>query len=245
MRPNEHLAEQLRRAIRDGDLIPGQRLPSTRELADQHGVALGTVRNALSWLRVEGWIVTTQRGSWVADTPTGTASPRDILARARRTGSTAGAGETKRVTSAALIVPPLYVAECFDQDPGEQLVRREYVTGTGPTRTALAVDWYPASFADAVPELLETWPGARTPGQPGAGNNLLALIEQRLGRTVIRGRDAMHGRAADQREAGHLGLPVGAPILALAHEWSDDDGLIVYGERCLPPRLTIGYEYDI
>jgi GntR family transcriptional regulator len=245
MRPNERLAEVLRRQIRDGALPPGHRLPSIRDLAEQYDVAANTVRNALSWLRVEGYIVTTQRGSWVADAPTGTASPRDTLARAHSTGSTAAAGETKRVLSATLIVPPLYIAELFDQDPGEQVVRREYITGVGLTRTGLCVDWYPRALAEVVPELVSTARGARTAEHPGTGSDLLTLIATRAHRTVIHGRDAMHGRAADQREATHLGVALGTPILALTHEWSDDNGVIVYGERCLPERLTIGYEYDI
>lgn len=245
MRPNEHIAEVIRRQIRDGDLTPGHRIPSVRELAEQHGVAANTVRNALSWLRIEGYIVTTQRGSWVTDTPTTAATPRDILARAHRTGSTTGAGETKRVLSSALVVPPLYVAELYDQDPGEPLLRREYLTGTGPTRTALCVDWYAAALADTVPELLSTAPGNRTPDHPGTGNNLLALITERTGRRVTRGRDAMHARTADHREATRLAVPVGAPVLAVVHEWSDAASLIVYGERVMPARLTIGYEYDL
>jgi GntR family transcriptional regulator len=245
MRPNEHIAEVIRRQIRDGELTPGHRIPSVRELAERHGVAANTVRNALSWLRIEGYITTTQRGSWVADTPTTATAPRDILARAHRTGSTAAAGETKRVLSGALVVPPMYVAELYDQDPGEQLLRREYVTGTGPTRTALCVDWYRAALAEAVPELLSTAPGQRTPDHPGAGNDILALIAERTGRRVTRGRDAMHARTADHREATRLAVAVGAPVLAVVHEWSDADGLIVYGERVMPARLTIGYEYDL
>jgi GntR family transcriptional regulator len=55
----------------------------------------------------------------------------------------------------------------------------------------------------------------------------------------------MHGRAADEREAKFLGLPVGAPILALVHEWSDDQGIIEYSEWCLPTSVTIGYEYAL
>lgn len=29
-----------------------------------------------------------------------------------------------------------------------------------------------------------------------------------------------------------------------AHRWSDAEGVIEYGEWCLPPRFTIGYEYQ-
>jgi GntR family transcriptional regulator len=245
MHPNERLAEHYRRMIRDGQLAPGDRLPAVRDMVEEHGVAAGTVRNALSWLRVEGYIVTTQRGSFVAQAPSGAPAPRDLLGRLTRTGGTLGVGETKRVLSAAAVIPPLYVAELFDQDPAEQVVRREYITGVGLTRTALAVDWYPAELADLVPDILSTAPGQATAGQPGTGDDIIRLITAATGRTITHGRDAMHGRAADTREATHLGVPVGAPILAMAYEWSDGDGVICYGERCLPQRLTIGYEYAL
>lgn len=243
--PNERIAEHYRRRIRDGELRPGHRLPSVREMAEEHGAATATVRNALSWLRVEGYIVTTQRGSFVAERPSAAPTPRDRLDRIQRTGSVLADGETKRVSAAELIVPPLYVAELFDIDPSEQVVRREYVTGTGPHITMLAVDWYPAEFAELVPDLLSTAPGQRTGTHPGTGNDLMQQITAATGRRPLYGRDAMHGRAADRREADRLGVPVGSPIFAGAHEWSDDEGVICYGEWCLPPRVTIGYDYRL
>lgn len=242
--PRVRIAEHYRRAIRDGQLSPGDRLPSVRDIAEEHGVAYATARAALSWLRIEGYIVTTQRGSFVADRATQVDTPRDRLDRIQRMGSVLGTAETKQVTGAELIVPPLYVAELYDQDPGEQVLRREYVVGTGAQRLMLAVDWYPASFAELVPDLLSTVPGQRTTDEPGRGDDLLAQIERATGRRVRYGRDSMHARTADHREAARLGIETGAPILAGAHEWSDDQGVIVYGEWCLPQRLTIGYEYE-
>ncbi|WP_405675732.1 GntR family transcriptional regulator [Streptomyces sp. NBC_01511] len=235
--PNVRIAEHYRQLIRDGALRPGDQLPSVRAMSEEHGAATATVRAAMGWLRTEGWIVTTQRGSFVADEPTNTTAPADRLERVRRTGSILAKGETKRVLSAATIVPPLYVAELFDQDPGMRVIRREYVIGSGRARLALEVDWFPLAFEELVPDLLST--------APNAGANLFVQIETGTGRTVTHGRDAMHGRAADQREAAHLGIATGDPILAGAHEWSDADGVIVYGEWCLPQRLTIGYEYKI
>ncbi|MFJ5104237.1 GntR family transcriptional regulator [Streptomyces sp. NPDC088554] len=243
--PNLRIAECYRQQIRDGNLRPGDRLPSVREMAEEHGAATATVRAAMGWLRIEGWIVTTQRGSYVADEATNTAAPADRLERIRRTGNTLGQGETKRVTFAALIVPPLYVAELFDQDPAEQVIRREYIIGSGRKRLSFEVDWYPKSFAAQVPDLVSTAPGAATPNHAGIGNDLLARIEAATGRAVTHGRDAMHSRPADQREATTLGIAPGDPVLAGAHEWSDDRGVIVYGEWCLPQGLTIGYEYKI
>ena len=52
----------LRRAIRDGQLAPGLRLPSSRDLAAQLGVARGTVTAAYGQLTAEGYL-TAKRGS--------------------------------------------------------------------------------------------------------------------------------------------------------------------------------------
>lgn len=52
----------LRGAIRDGQLAPGVRLPSSRDLAAQLGVARGTVTSAYGQLVAEGYL-TSRRGS--------------------------------------------------------------------------------------------------------------------------------------------------------------------------------------
>ena len=52
----------LRSAIRDGQLAPGLRLPSSRDLAAQLGVARGTVTAAYGQLTAEGYL-TARRGS--------------------------------------------------------------------------------------------------------------------------------------------------------------------------------------
>ena len=44
------IAEQLAQLIRNGTLARGEKLPSVRELARQHGVAQTTVVQAYHWL---------------------------------------------------------------------------------------------------------------------------------------------------------------------------------------------------
>ncbi|GLZ35569.1 GntR family transcriptional regulator [Lentzea sp. NBRC 105346] len=53
---------ELRRAIREGRLAPGTRLPSSRDLAQQLGIARGTVTSAYAQLIGEGYL-TARRGS--------------------------------------------------------------------------------------------------------------------------------------------------------------------------------------
>ena len=62
------LESALRDAIRTGRLRPGIRLPSSRALAADLGVARNTVADAYSQLVAEGWLASRPgAGSWVAD----------------------------------------------------------------------------------------------------------------------------------------------------------------------------------
>jgi GntR family transcriptional regulator/MocR family aminotransferase len=56
------LMDALREAVRTGRLVPGTRLPSTRSLAADLGVARNTVADAYAELIAEGWL-TAQQGS--------------------------------------------------------------------------------------------------------------------------------------------------------------------------------------
>jgi GntR family transcriptional regulator len=231
------VAERIRTRILDGTLAEGEKLPPTRELAKAEGVAIATLGRAIDHLQVEGYIRTSRRGTYVANAPAVTASAYDRITRVLRTGSVLAQGETMIVTAAELAKPPQYIAEIFDLDDGDQVVRRQWHTGKGQTRTMLAVTWYPAAFAAAVPELLST--------AAGKGGGLLMRISAATGRHPSNGRDDMHGRDASEREANFLGLRTGSPILAGAHRIWDDQGVIEYGEWCIPYRLVIGYEYEI
>jgi DNA-binding GntR family transcriptional regulator len=65
--PYVQVADGLRAAIRSGDLAPGVRLASGRELASQWGVALMTLQKAIDLLRDEGLVYSQQgRGVFVA-----------------------------------------------------------------------------------------------------------------------------------------------------------------------------------
>ena len=54
------LEGQLREAVRSGRLAPGLRLPSSRSLAADLGVARNTVVNVYGQLVAEGWLVARQ-----------------------------------------------------------------------------------------------------------------------------------------------------------------------------------------
>ncbi len=68
MPPYEQISQQLRRLIASAYLLPGQALPSVRQLARDLGIAPNTVVRAYNELEQEGWVVTAARkGVQVAD----------------------------------------------------------------------------------------------------------------------------------------------------------------------------------
>ncbi len=64
------IASELRRGMSQGNLMPGDRLPPERVLADQFMVARGTVRSAIRQLEEEGLVETRAgSGTYVAGKP--------------------------------------------------------------------------------------------------------------------------------------------------------------------------------
>ncbi|MGG1659085.1 FadR/GntR family transcriptional regulator [Brevibacillus sp. NRS-1366] len=59
----EHITEQLKQLILSGELQPGAKLPSTKELSEQFGVGRSTTREALSALKAMGLIDIRQGGN--------------------------------------------------------------------------------------------------------------------------------------------------------------------------------------
>ncbi|HWU10236.1 MAG TPA: GntR family transcriptional regulator [Streptomyces sp.] len=71
--PYLRIVAEIRRRIEQGELTPGERVPSTRQIAREWEVALATATKALTHLRMEGVVETRPRtGTVVAATPVAT-----------------------------------------------------------------------------------------------------------------------------------------------------------------------------
>ena len=70
--PYQRIAAELRRRIERGELRPGERVPSTRQLAREWGVALATAAHALRQLAKERLVRSLPRAGTVVASP----SPR-------------------------------------------------------------------------------------------------------------------------------------------------------------------------
>ncbi|GAA1666121.1 GntR family transcriptional regulator [Glycomyces endophyticus] len=63
--PYARIAAELSRRIADRELAPGDRVPSTRQVAQEFGVALATAAKALDVLRTDGLVITRPRSGTV------------------------------------------------------------------------------------------------------------------------------------------------------------------------------------
>ncbi|MDT9594429.1 GntR family transcriptional regulator [Nocardioides zeae] len=89
--PFEQLRGQVARAVADGSLAPGERLPTVRALAAELGVATNTVARVYRELEQDGVVVTRGRaGTFVAESGAGDADADAALTAyvlaARRAG---------------------------------------------------------------------------------------------------------------------------------------------------------------
>ncbi|WP_010533696.1 GntR family transcriptional regulator [Brachybacterium squillarum] len=75
--PYEQIRRGIRRQISEGVLEAGDRLPAIRALAEELGLAPGTVARTYKELEEEGW-VTTRRGAGTRVSPEGVRAARTV-----------------------------------------------------------------------------------------------------------------------------------------------------------------------
>jgi GntR family transcriptional regulator len=101
--PYEQLRQQVTALVLGGALTPGARLPAIRQLANDLGLAGGTVARAYRELESDGVVTTHGRhGTIVAGPPRRPAPPAELLSAARRyaaQASDAGANLDEALTA--------------------------------------------------------------------------------------------------------------------------------------------------
>ena len=76
----DHVTQQLRQMIMDGEITPGEYLPSRKELADQFGVGLSTVHEAVQALTAVGMLQSRAgKGTWVRGDALDTLIPLHVV----------------------------------------------------------------------------------------------------------------------------------------------------------------------
>lgn len=234
----ERIADDLRRAIRAGELKPGDRLPSEERLKEKYGRSLPTLREALRTLRDEGLIEKQHgRGNFVR-------KPRSRVLRDNRRHQweknrarapheqRAQTGSTERDTGLQmqdLVFHAAYhevkanedIAAAFGVPEDTAMIERRYetryVAETAPF--SLIVSYLVRDMIAANPDLLdeaqEPWPG-------GTQNQLLTV-----GIELDRVEERFIARPPTPEETEELELPPGTPVIQLRKTSYDTSGRVV------------------
>jgi GntR family transcriptional regulator len=198
------IVDQIERAIADGSLGPGDRLPPERELAAEHGVSRMTVRQALQTLESRGLLrraIGRSGGSFVArpklERDLGTFS--GLSEQLRRQGVAAGA----LVLSAAAV------------DGALEIVRVRLADGEP---FALERSSFPV---DRFTGLLEL----------DLSGSLYDLLDEHFDAAPVRAVERIEPVLADGEEAAALGVAVGAPLMLVDRTAYDVAGAVVETAR--------------
>jgi DNA-binding GntR family transcriptional regulator len=230
------IATHFRGQIADGELNPGDAMPSYTEASEQFGVNRTTVIRAYDILKSEGLIVSRPgKGTTVAARPSVVISGVDRLDRLNRTGRRYGPGEDS--TGHRVMRRSAYDAEvcrALEIEPGDEVVIRIRVFRQDGQPTSVGVSVYPPRTTAEVPELTEDGQMAGYFGD---------IYTDRTGREVTKGQRTAHARQASQDELDALQLDAPAhtamAVLVTNVTFHDENGPLAYWEDVYAPGVRI------
>lgn len=222
---SRQVAAALRALIESGELAEGDKLPSERQLAETHGVARNTAREAVRQLAEAGLVTAKHgRGVFVRQKPRLMRFGQARYSKKLRheTGLSPFHAEVQaqdrtpnaHMTSIERVVPPAHVAERLGVDPDKRsVVRRE--------------NWY---FADAEPMQIgvtyipwEIAKGTVLAKSDMLGKGDLYARFEDIGHQITYTREEVTARMPTPDEAAGLQLPDGVPVLVVLHTGLNQD----------------------
>jgi GntR family transcriptional regulator len=211
------IAESLLDRIESGQLAPGDRLPSERELSQMLGVNRMTLRRALQLVATQGLLV-------------------------RRQGDGTYVAEPKVERQAAQLVPFTRGMARRGLQPGAQVISQEL----RPVEAAVAGDlglvvgapvYYirRLRFLNQEPVMLErlTLPAERFPEMERfdlSRRSIYEILEKEYGAVVVRARQSLEPVAATEYEAELLEVDQGSPMMLERRlAFDENDQPVEYG----------------
>lgn len=213
------IKSRLQEAIENGQLAPGDRVPSERELTEQYGVSRMTARQAVTELKAQGYIVRVQgKGTFVAapklDQPlVGLTSFSEDM---RRRGLEPGA----QVLRAEEVPSGSRVSQVLGRSEGTLVFRLERLRLADGQPMALEISCIPS---DLCPGLL-TKPLDRS---------LYDMLRDHYGVKLVKATQRLEAVAANRHEAHLLRVREGTPLLMLERVSRDAENVPVEYVRSL------------
>jgi len=222
------IADDLRRQIEDGELPPGQQLPTELELREQYDASRNTIRGAIQELSVRG-LVTSQpgRGTFVR-------APRAKLNVNLSSLTGSGGGEGSNLILEAQVQnreatasqPRVEVQQATAElarelmiDRGDQVVSRHQQRFVDGDPWSLQTSFYPMSFVlEGATDLLLA---------VNIDDGVVKYLETTLKHVQVGYQDKLSVRAPDQNETTFFRLPSrggGTPVIVTRRTGYDAEG---------------------
>jgi DNA-binding GntR family transcriptional regulator len=206
----QQIADELRAAVLDGSLAPGDRLPTEAELIERHEVARNTARDALAMLVNEGLIVARRpHGYFVRDRQRMDYRPQSDLrvhpTDAQHDVFLTELGQAGREPSqsidVAIVEPPAEVAKRLKLSTGDLAVVRRRVRYLGGEPFYSNDSYYPLDVAQDTPLMV--------PLDIARGAN---RVMAEHGHVQVRAVDEIFVRMPTPDEVKRLDLAPGTPV---------------------------------
>jgi GntR family transcriptional regulator len=244
--PSRRIANELRRAILSGETPPGSRLPSERALAELHGTARNTARQAIAILQAEGLVEAEHgRGVFVRKRRPLLLVAHDRFSRRYREAGIApfraqveAQGRTARVEVLAIErrPAPAWIAAELGLDPGGTVLARHsrYLADDEPVQ--LVSSYLPLSIAAGTTL-------GRDVSRPGG---IYAALEQ-LGHRLSRVEERITARMPVPSEVDALALSAGVPVIELRHTGRDTRGQAIEVTLAILPadRNELSFQFPV
>jgi len=190
--------QQLRELL-IGLVVPGEAIPSERDLMVTYGVSRATVRKAIDGLVADGLLQRTHGLGTFAVRPR--LETRLHLASFSQDMRRRGLQPSTRLISVTLALPPADVTDWLGLAPNQKAWRIVRIRLADNMPIAHEDGWYPAHL---LPELDQ---------QDLAGGSLYAILGERYGLWVDQAEQTLWGESADAGMAAALGAPLSTPLL--------------------------------
>lgn len=214
------IEEDLAERIGGGELSPGDRIPTERELAEQTGVSRMTVRAALGRLEQRGLIVRRQgSGTYVAEAKL--LQDASHLRGFFEASVGQGVFPVSRVIDRAEVFATRHLAQELGVRIGEAVYRVVRLRSAGGVPVVLETSFFPARV---VPGLLDL---------DLESSSIYRLMDRHHGARPVRARQSMEPITAGPGEAALLNLPIGSPLMLVERTAWDAGGRAVEHARDL------------
>lgn len=193
------LMDQLQEQIVSGTYQPGERLQTENEMAKTYGVSIITVRSAVSALIEKGLVERKQGKGTFVTKPKYTRDIKKLQSFSEMCKSMGLKPGGKMLENKLVVLEP-GTAEKFGQEAGSQGIYISRIRYADGEPVAVESNYFPIGFAFLLNESFDD-------------NSLFACIKERAQISIARSEKRIEICHATAREATHLGISKGAPLL--------------------------------